>query len=57
MSQFGASIEERQTQLFNKRIPCFSVDEAPTQVCDDVFPALCYLRQNNPNHDILGSDV
>jgi hypothetical protein len=37
MSQFGASIEQRQTQLFNKGIPCFGVDEAPAQVFDDVF--------------------
>jgi hypothetical protein len=35
----------------------FSIDEAPAQVCNDVFLALRYLRQNNPNHDIFDSDV
>jgi hypothetical protein len=33
------------------------VDEAPAQVCDDVFLALRYLCQNSPNHGILASDV
>jgi hypothetical protein len=29
----------------------------PAQVCDDMFFALRYLRQNSPNHGILDSDV
>jgi hypothetical protein len=35
----------------------FDIDEALTQVCNDVFLVLYYLCQNNLDYDILNNNV